>query len=59
MRTQSNIRPIQKCDVVLVEAGFAGMYALLYLRNLGYPSSVEKCERVASAGYRGFELTSL
>lgn len=59
MITQSNMKPIQKFDAVVAEAGFAGMYALHYLRNLGYPSYVEKCERVASAGYRGFELTSL
>ena len=36
MRTHSDMTPIQKFDVVVVGAGFAGMYALHYLRNLGF-----------------------
>ncbi|HIA59315.1 MAG TPA: NAD(P)/FAD-dependent oxidoreductase [Gammaproteobacteria bacterium] len=31
----------------------------IFMPYLGYPSYVEKCEQVASTGYRGFELGSL
>ena len=29
----------------------------IFMPWLGYPSYVEKCEQVASAGYRGFEIS--
>ena len=49
MRTHSDMTPIQKFDGVVVGAGFAGMYALHYLRNLGF--SVRVLEIAKDVGW--------
>jgi cation diffusion facilitator CzcD-associated flavoprotein CzcO len=46
-------------DVVIVGAGFAGLYLLHRMRvhaPAGPAPYVERCDQVAAAGYDGFEL---